>query len=151
MVSDTHLINEYHQLSELSLRPLINRVARIFINMSKTVVVGASLNPTRYSHVAIHRLVAAGMEVAAVGLRAGTVCGVEIKTDQPPIENVDTVTLYVGPRHQSAWMDYVHALAPRRVIFNPGTENPEWIRQLDELGIEAVIACTLVMLSVGNY
>lgn len=119
--------------------------------MKKTVVIGASPNPARYAHMAVQRLVAHGHDVAAVGLRAGSIDGVDIQTDRPAIADVDTVTLYVGPQHQPAWYDYIFSLKPARLILNPGTESPEISRLAHENGVEAVEACTLVMLSVGNY
>lgn len=117
----------------------------------KTLVLGASTNPERYANRAIHRLVSAGHEVVAVGLRAGNVAGIEIKTGQPMFENIDTITLYVGPANQSVFYNYILSLKPRRVIFNPGAENPELIELLEKNNIEAEIACTLVLLGTGNY
>lgn len=121
--------------------------------MSKktTVVLGASENPERYSNKAIHKLRAHGHEVKAVGGRAGKVADVDIQTGKPAFADVDTVTLYVGPARQPDLYDYIISLAPQRVIFNPGTENEEFMQQLEAKGIDVVPACTLVMLSVGNY
>jgi predicted CoA-binding protein len=119
--------------------------------MSKTLVLGASTNPTRYAFMAVQRLSNYGIAVAAVGLKPGTIADVEIQTGMPEIANVDTVTLYLGPQNQPPYYDYILSLKPRRVIFNPGTENPEFEAMLTEHGIEAPSACTLVMLSVGNY
>jgi uncharacterized protein len=116
-----------------------------------TVVIGASPNPERYSHIAVHRLRQAGHPVIAVGLRAGTIADVSIHTDRPVPERVDTVTLYVGPGHQEAWLDYILSLHPKRVIFNPGTEHPPVEMRLQAAGIETERACTLVLLSTSSY
>jgi predicted CoA-binding protein len=117
----------------------------------KTVVIGASPNPARYSHLAIESLRGKGYETRAIGLRQGRVMDVDIETDQPEISDVDTVTLYVGPRHQEYWKSYIHSLKPRRVIFNPGTENAEFETELETAGIETERACTLVLLGSGVY
>ncbi len=119
--------------------------------LKKTVVIGASPNPERYAYRAINALRQKGHPVVAVGLRPGTVADVEIHTDRPAIDDVDTVTLYVGPRHLDAWKDYILSLNPKRVIFNPGTENLEWETELHMKGIETTESCTLVRLSIGNY
>lgn len=119
--------------------------------MKRTVVIGASPNPARYAHKAVQELVANGHETFAVGLRSGEISGVKIQTDKPTISDIDTVTLYVGPQNQHAWKDYILQLNPRRVIFNPGTENEVLIKKLLANGIEVEQACTLVLLSIGNY
>lgn len=119
--------------------------------MGKTVVIGASENTDRYSNRAVRSLVQHNEPVVAVGLRAGKIGDVEILTGFPVLEDVETVTLYVGPQNQPAWYDYILSLKPKRVIFNPGTENSEFEKLCTEAGIETVEACTLVMLSVGNY
>ncbi len=119
----------------------------------KTLVIGASTNPSRYAHIAINRLLQNGQPVLAYGLREGEVSGVPIWTDQSLIkaEEVDTITLYVGARRQPPLYDWILSLSPRRVIFNPGTENPEFAQTLKEAGITPVEACTLVMLGLGQY
>lgn len=117
----------------------------------KTVVIGASENPERYSNRAVNSLLNHGKEVVALGLREGEIRGVKIQTGQPVISDVDTVTMYVGPANQSGWYDYILSLKPKRIIFNPGAENPEFEKLATENGIEVVEACTLVMLSIGNY
>jgi predicted CoA-binding protein len=116
-----------------------------------TVVIGASPNPERYSHIAVHRLRQAGHPVVALGLRPGTIADVSIHTDRPVPERVDTVTLYVGPAHQQVWLDYIFSLHPKRVIFNPGTEHAPVEMQLQATGIETERACTLVLLSTASY
>ena len=119
--------------------------------MKKTLVIGASTNPDRYAYKAIQNLVSKGHQVVAEGLRSGNVSGVEISTTKIQHEEIDTVTLYVGPQNQSAWYEYILALKPNRVIFNPGTENSDFENLLEQNGVEVVEACTLVMLSIGNY
>ena len=117
----------------------------------KTVVIGASDNPERYSYLAVLNLRKGGFPVEAVGMKAGEVDGLKIQTGFPEIKDVDTVTLYVGPKNQPYWYDYILSLKPKRIIFNPGTENPEFEKITEEKGIETTVACTLVMLSIGNY
>jgi predicted CoA-binding protein len=92
-----------------------------------------------------------GHEVIPVGLRQGTIGKVDIRTDRPEIENVDTVTLYVGPQNQESWFEYILSLSPKRVILNPGTENAELINTLDDNDIKWEEACTLVLLTIGSY
>jgi uncharacterized protein len=119
--------------------------------MKKTLIIGATTNPGRYAFTAAHRLKQLGHEIVQIGLRGGTVAGVPIDTEKKAYEDVDTVTLYIGPRHQPAYYDYVVSLHPKRVIFNPGTGNPEFERILAENHIEPIGACTLVMLAVDQY
>ena len=117
----------------------------------KTLVLGASTNPARYSNMAIKKLTAYKHTVVAVGQKAGEVNGIEIITGQPEIENVDTVTLYLNPTNQIPYYDYIISLKPERIIFNPGTENEDLEKLAQQNGIEPVEACTLVMLSAGMY
>lgn len=117
----------------------------------KVLVIGASEKPERYAHQAVALLLEHGYEVAAIGVRPGRIGPVEIQTGQPDLAGVDTVTLYVGPAHQGGLMPYVLGLKPRRVIFNPGTENPLFVEALAHAGIEALEACTLVMLRTGQF
>lgn len=119
--------------------------------MKRTVIIGASSNPTRYSYMATLRLKAQGHEVFPIGIRDGAIQGEPIITKQLPLENIDTVTLYVGPKNHGPWIDYIIGLAPNRVIFNPGTEDFDSIQKIQNAGIKAEIACTLVMLSAGTY
>lgn len=116
-----------------------------------TVVIGASENTERYANKAVRSLQQHGKEVAGVGLKEGEIIGMKIQTGHPVFSDVDTVTLYVGPQHQPSWYDYILSLKPKRVIFNPGTENPEFEQLCRDNGIEVAEACTLVMLSIGNY
>lgn len=119
--------------------------------MKKTLVIGASENPDRYSNKAIHALVSHGHEVVAIGLKSGEVAGVSFDSEKKAFENIDTVTMYVGPQNQPEYYSYIIGLKPRRVIFNPGTENPEFIDQLKAAGIYPEIACTLVLLATGQF
>ena len=117
----------------------------------KTLVLGASLNPSRYSNFAIQKLVAHGHEVVAIGNKKGEIAGIGIKTEKSPFDNLDTVTLYLNPMNQKAYYDYIVSLKPNRVIFNPGTENPELYTILRENNISFESACTLVLLSTNQY
>jgi len=116
-----------------------------------TLVLGASTNPSRYANMALHRLVDRGIPAQALGLKAGEVAGVIIETDPNRISKPDTITLYVGPKNQSHYTDLLLNLAPRRVIFNPGTENSALEKALEEEGIEVLRACTLVLLATNQY
>lgn len=117
----------------------------------KTAIIGASENPSRYSNMAANRLLQHGHEVELLGLRAGTIRGNPIQTGQPDLKDIDTVTLYVSAKNQIRLYEYIKNLKPRRVIFNPGTENPPFEQELLQRGIEPIRGCTLVMLSIGNY
>ena len=117
----------------------------------KTLVLGASLNPGRYSNMAINRLVDHEQPVEAVGLRKGEVAGIEISTEKNIFEDIHTVTLYLNPKRQEEYYDYILSLKPQRVIFNPGTENPDLYKILRENGIEMEVACTLVLLGTNHY
>lgn len=112
---------------------------------------GATAKEGRYANLAAHRLLQQGHPIELVGKKEGKIDGHTIQTGQPSLTDVDTVTMYVGPQNQPPLYDYIRQLKPRRVIFNPGAENPEFERQLRADGIEPVEACTLVMLSVGTY
>ena len=119
--------------------------------MKNTLVIGASTNPERYAHRAITQLRAKNHSVIAFGLKPGTVTDVTIETEWNPVWQVDTVTLYLNAQRQEAFYDQIVALHPRRVIFNPGTENPIFEALLTKAGIETEEACTLVLLSLGEY
>lgn len=119
--------------------------------MKKTLILGASTNPERYSYKAAHLLVAKGHEIVPVGVKKGEVAGQTILSGQPTVADIDTVTLYLGPQHQREIYDYVLSLKPKRVIFNPGTENDEFMDLLEQKGIQVEEACTLVLLSSGQY
>ncbi len=117
----------------------------------KTVVLGASENPERYSNMAVKKLTAHDHEVVAIGRRTGIINHVEILKEKPRVEDVDTVTLYLNPENQKPYYDYITALHPKRIIFNPGTENEELERIAKDKGIETIEACTLVLLSTNQY
>lgn len=117
----------------------------------KTLVIGASTNPGRYSNMAINRLVKHGHPVVAVGLKKGVVAGVDITNEKESFEGVNTVTLYLNPKRQEEYYDYILSLKPERVIFNPGTENPEFYKILNENNIDHEVACTLVLLGSNQY
>ncbi len=117
----------------------------------KTLVIGASTNPSRYSFLAINKLVDNDHPVVAVGLKEGTVAGVEILKDKPQFESLDTITLYLNSKNQEQYYDYILSLNPKRVIFNPGTENPEFYSILKKNNIEVDVACTLVLLGTNQY
>lgn len=135
---------QYRSLSLMSIR--MNTIRE-----KKTLVVGATDNKDRYANRAALSLLQRGHAIELLGLREGTIDGHTIKTGQPDLLDIDTVTMYVGPRNQPVFYDYIRRLKPRRVIFNPGAENPDFARQLHSDGIEPINACTLVMLSVGTY
>lgn len=119
--------------------------------MKKTVVLGASPNPDRYSYEATLRLREAHHEVIPIGIRGGKIEGFDIITERVHIPAVDTITLYIGKQNQHEWENYILSLQPRRVIFNPGTVNTELIEKLKSAGIETEVACTLVLLSINAY
>ena len=117
----------------------------------KTLVLGATPNRERYAYLAANKLVRHGHEIVNVGIKEGEVAGAPILHGTPEIEDVDTITLYVGAKRQPPYYDWLIGLKPRRIIFNPGTENPELARLAREAGIETLPACTLVMLGSGQY
>jgi predicted CoA-binding protein len=117
----------------------------------KTLVIGASTNPERYSNKAIKSLQNKNIETIALGLRKGEVASVIIETDQLLFENVHTITLYLNPKRQEDYYKYIISLNPKRVIFNPGTENLEFYKLLKENNIETEVACTLVLLATNQY
>lgn len=116
-----------------------------------TLVLGASNNPSRYSNMAINRLRSHNHPVVAVGKRQGIVAGTPLETETRKLQNVDTVTLYLNPANQQQYYQYILDLKPKRIIFNPGTENEELAGLARKKGIEAIEACTLVLLSTGQY
>jgi predicted CoA-binding protein len=121
------------------------------MNVKKTLVLGASQNPARYSNLAIQRLRAHGHPVVALGRRKGIVNDTEIITSPIDEKDIDTVTLYLNPGNQKQYYDYIMSLNPARIIFNPGTENDELESMARKKGIKAQEACTLVLLSTGQY
>lgn len=120
-------------------------------NNKTTVVIGASPNADRYSYKATISLQNHQHTVYPIGLRKGVINGLEIITDKPALTDIDTVTLYVGPDNQPYWYDYILSLKPKRLIFNPGTENPELQKMAADKGIQTEEACTLVLLSIKQY
>jgi predicted CoA-binding protein len=121
------------------------------MSKKKTLIIGASTNPERYSYKAAHSLKNAGHPILQIGLREGEVAGEMIHPLNTMFEDVDTVTLYVGPRHQPGYVDYLKELKPRRLIFNPGTENLDLKNELESVGIQTEEACTLVLLATNQY
>lgn len=120
--------------------------------MKKTVVLGASSNPQRYSYLATQMLLENHIEVLPLGIKEGLCAGIPIITKWPVEEvGVDTVTLYLGPKNQPEHYAYILSINPRRIIFNPGTENPEFSALAVVQGIEVEEACTLVLLRTGQY
>lgn len=118
----------------------------------RTLILGVSPNPERYAYKATVKLSDNGHPVFPVGLRKGEINGHQILTDRPIIENIDTVTLYVGPQNQPPYYNYIiNQIKPKRIIFNPGTENDELINLAQQQNIETEIACTLVLLSINRY
>lgn len=117
----------------------------------KTLVLGASANPARYSYLAVNKLAAHNNDVVAIGKRKGKVADVEIDTEQKPLNDIDTVTLYLNPTNQKPYYDYILSLHPKRIIFNPGAENDELSNLAKQKGIKVMEACTLVLLSTGQY
>ncbi len=119
--------------------------------MKVTLVFGASLKPNRYSNIAINRLAEKGIATKAYGLQVGVINGVEINTNLDDILNIHTITLYLNPKRQERHYNDIINLQPARVIFNPGTENPQFYRLLEKKGVDVVIASTLVLLATNQY
>lgn len=117
----------------------------------KTVVIGASIKPSRFSYHAIKQLVERGCDILAIGQEKGTIFGVPIITEMVQVENVDTVTLYLNAKNQKGYYKYIIDLKPQRIIFNPGSENEELMDLADKNNIHWINACTLNMISFGDY
>ncbi|MDK2770702.1 MAG: CoA-binding protein [Flavobacterium sp.] len=117
----------------------------------KTLVIGATTNKERYAYKAIHSLVDKSHQVVAIGAKKGMALDVPIETEKLPFHGIDTVTLYLNPLHQKEYYDYIVSLQPRRVIFNPGTENDEFKSLLKQHNIKGEEACTLVLLATNQY
>ena len=117
----------------------------------KTVLLGASANPARYSYLALKRLTAAQHPVVAIGARDNNVDGTVITKEHPPVENADTITIYLNEKNQKQYYDYILSLHPKRIIFNPGAENNELAELAEANGIKTMEACTLVLLSTGQF
>ncbi len=121
-----------------------------------TLIIGASENPERYSNKAALSLLKHGHTIYLLGNKLGQINGIKIETETstssvPELKNIDTVTLYLNKTNQNSFKDYIYNLKPKRIIFNPGAENTEFFEEASQKGIECVAACTLVMLSIGNY
>jgi predicted CoA-binding protein len=119
--------------------------------MKKTVVLVASPNPMRFSHKMVKSLIRHGYEPVPVGFRDGVINDIKILKGKPEIMDVHTVSLYLGPRNQPEFYDYIISLKPKRIIFNPGTYNPDLIKLAEENNIQSIIECALIMLGKGNY
>jgi len=117
----------------------------------KTLVIGASTNPTQYSHLAVRKLLTAGHQVEAIGREGFNIENISIGTTMSPFEGVDTVTIYLNADRQKSYEEYILSLHPKRIIFNPGAENPSFFKEATHKGIDTLEACTLVMLSAGTY
>lgn len=119
--------------------------------IKKTLVIGASTNPSRYSYKAIQKLIIHGHPVMAIGNKDGEVSGVKFTKEKVKLEDIDTITLYLNENNQKSFYDYILELKPKRVLFNPGTENEELQNLLTKNNIAFEKACTLVLLSIGEY
>ncbi len=119
--------------------------------MKKTLIIGATPNTHRYAYRAAHMLTAKGHNIVNIGIKQGEVAGVKIEGADKPYADIDTITLYIGSDLQEAYYDYILETMPKRVIFNPGTENLALEKMLAQHGIAAIEACTLVLLSTGQY
>lgn len=117
----------------------------------KTLVLGASTKSDRYAYKAVNMLVEKGHSVLAIGQNSGEVAGIKIQTKAIPLKNIDTISLYLNPVRQRDYYNYIIEAKPKRVIFNPGTENPEFYQLLQLNDIKAEVACTLVLLSTNQF
>lgn len=117
----------------------------------KTLVLGATAKPEKYAYIAIEKLLEKGNPVIAIGQNKGEVAGIKIQTKAIPLKNIDTVTLYLNPTRQRDYYNYIVEIKPNRVIFNPGTENPEFYQLLKLNDIKYEVACTLVLLATNQY
>ena len=121
--------------------------------MKKTLIVGATTNASRYAYLAAQMLREYEFPFVPIGIKKGEVFGepiLDIK-EKPRMDGIDTITLYIGPDHQPEWYEYLIGLKPKRIIFNPGTENSEFAKMAEDQGIEAIEACTLVMLRTHQF
>lgn len=119
----------------------------------KTLIVGATTNPSRYAYTAASMFAEQNLDFIPIGIKTGELFGKEILDlrSKPELKDVHTITLYIGPENQAEWIDYLLSLKPKRIIFNPGTGNPEFYKRAKEAGIEVLAACNLVMLSTGQF
>lgn len=123
------------------------------VESKKTLIVGATTNPSRYAFFVAKRFAERKLDFIPIGIKKGNVFGKEILDlrTKPQLKDIHTITLYIGPDHQADWIDYLIGLKPKRIIFNPGTENSEFFEKASSAGIEALHACNLVMLSSGQF
>lgn len=119
--------------------------------MKRTLILGATTNPTRYAYLAANRLVAYGHQIINVGIKSGEVAGQPLEKPIHIYNDIDTITLYLGPQNQTEYYNYILQTKPKRIIFNPGTENAELESLAIQNGIEVLEACTLVLLSTNQY
>ena len=117
----------------------------------KTLVIGASTNKERYAYLAVEMLNNNLYPVVAVGNKKGVIGATSIETEMLPFNDVDTITLYINPSIQKEYYDYIFSLNPKRIIFNPGTENNELGVLAKQKGVQVLEACTLVLLSTNQY
>lgn len=119
----------------------------------KTLIVGATKNPARYAYTAASMFEDRGLDFIPIGIKSGEIFGKKILDlrKKPALENIHTITLYIGKDNQAEWIDYLLSLKPKRIIFNPGTENREFYSRAKAEGIQVLAACNLVMLSTGQY
>ena len=128
-----------------------SKIYWLIMSTKKTLVIGASDNETRYSNLAVKKLQAYNHPVIALGKKPGHIGKVQIETEKKPFDNIDTVTLYLNPSHQKDYYDYIFSLHPKRIVFNPGTENEALVQLAQQKGVSTQEACTLVLLSTGQY
>lgn len=119
--------------------------------MKKTLILGATTNTERYAYKAAHKLNTHGHQIVLVGIKKGELLGETIINNKEIVSGVDTVTMYIGKRHQAEWYEYIIKTNPKRILFNPGTENEELVSLAKENGIETEEACTLILLNTGQY
>jgi len=117
----------------------------------KTLIIGATTKPEKAAFKAIEMLVAKGHSVLALGQNSGEVAGIKINTKAIPVKNIDTISLYINPSRQRDYYNYIVETKPKRVLFNPGTENPEFYQLLELNNIKFEAACTLVLLTLNKY
>jgi len=121
------------------------------ISMKKTLVVGASPNPLRFSHKMVKSLLRHDFEAVPLGIKEGEITGVKILTGKPELKDIHTISLYISPKRQGDYYNYFLSLEPERIIFNPGTYNNELIELAEKNGIKAVTDCALIMINKGIY
>jgi predicted CoA-binding protein len=136
---------------DYSILVLLHKIIIDTMKNKKTVVLGATTKPERAAFKAIEMLVDNGHSVLAIGQNAGEVAGIKIKTKAIPLSNIDTISLYLNSARQRDYYNYIVEAKPKRVIFNPGTENPELYQLLELNNIKAEVACTLVLLTTNRY